>query len=85
MARRGRRRWLRALTPLAAAAAVAAVVIASLVLTGHTPPGSPAGPATGTSALRSVPPYYVALAGPPDTPEHAVIRASATGAGPGHG
>ena len=76
----GRRRWLRALTPLAAAAAVAAVVIASLVLTGHTPPGSPAGPATGTSALRSVPPYYVALAGPPDTPEHAVIRASATGA-----
>ena len=59
---------------------MAAVVIASLVLTGHTPPGSPAGPATGTSALRSVPPYYVALAGPPDTPEHAVIRASATGA-----
>ena len=76
----GRRRWLRALTPLAAAAAVVAVVIASLVLTGHTPPGSSAGPATGTSALRSVPPYYVALAGPPDTPEHAVIRASATGA-----
>jgi len=75
-----RRRWLRALTPMAAAAAVAAVVIASLLLTGHAPPGSSAGPASGTSALRSVPPYYVALAGQPDAPGHAVIRASATGA-----
>ena len=75
-----RRRWLRALTPLAAAVAVAAVVIASLLLTSHTPPGGSAGPASGTSALRSVPPYYVALAGQPDTPQHAVIRASATGA-----
>ena len=80
MARSSRRRWLRALTPLAAAAAVVAVVIASLLLTGHTPPGSSAGPVSGTSALRSVPPYYVALAGRPDAPDHAVIRASATGA-----
>ena len=68
------------MTPLAAAAAVAGAVIASLLLTSHTPPGGPAGPASGTSALRSVPPYYVALAGQPDPPEHAVIRASATGA-----
>ena len=55
-------------------------MIAWLLLTSHTPPGGPAGPASGTSALRSVPPYYIALAGQPDTPEHAVIRASATGA-----
>jgi hypothetical protein len=75
-----RRGWLRAMTPLAAAAAVAGVVIASLLLTSRTPPGSSAGPASGTSALRGVPPYYAALVGPPDAPEHAVIRASATGA-----
>jgi hypothetical protein len=75
-----RHRWLRTMVPLAAAAAVAIVVIASLALTSRTPPASPAAPASGTSALRSIPPYYVALAGLPDTPEHAVIRASATGA-----
>jgi hypothetical protein len=75
-----RRGWLRAMTPLAAAAAVAGVVIASLLLTSPTPPGGAAGPASGTSALRSVPPYYVAIAGQPDSPEHAVIQASATGA-----
>ena len=68
------------MTPLAAAAAVAGVVIASLLLTSHTPPGGSAGPASGTSALRSVPPYYVAIAGLPDTPQHVVIQASATGA-----
>jgi hypothetical protein len=77
----GRRRWLRALTPLAAAAAVAAVVIASLTLTSGVPTSSngPASPAR-SAALSGVPPYYVALAGQPDAPEHAVIRASATGA-----
>jgi hypothetical protein len=75
-----RRGWLRSMTPLAAAAAVAGVVIASLLLTSPTPPGGPAGPASGTSALRSVPPYYVAIAGLPDTPQHVVIQASATGA-----
>jgi len=76
-----RRRWLRTLTPLAAAAAVAAVVIASLTLTSGVPTSSngPASPAR-SAALSSVPPYYVALAGQPDAPEHAVIRASATGA-----
>lgn len=75
-----RRGLLRAMIPLAAAAAVAGVVIGSLLLTSHTPRGSSAGPASGTSALRSVPPYYVALVGPPDASEHVVIQASATGA-----
>ena len=75
-----RRRWVRALTPLAAAAAVAAAVIISLTLTSGVPTStggaqSPARPA----ALSSVPPYYVALSEPLDTPERAVIRATATG------
>ena len=76
-----RHRWLRAMVPLAAAAAVAAVVIASLTLTTGVPTssGGPASPAR-SAALTSVPPYYVALAGLPDAPGHAVIRASATGA-----
>jgi hypothetical protein len=76
-----RHRWLRPMVPLAAAAAVAAVVIASLTLTSgvRTSSNGPASPAR-SAALRSVPPYYVALAGQPDTAEHAVIRASATGA-----
>jgi hypothetical protein len=77
-----RHRWLRPMVPLAAAAAVAAVVIASLTLTRgvHTAsPGGAASPAQ-SAALSSVPPYYVAIAGRPDAPEHVVIRASATGA-----
>jgi hypothetical protein len=70
------------MTPLAAAAAVAGVVIASLVPTSGrgTPAGRGAGPAAGTSALHIIPPYYAALIGPPDAPGHAVIQASATGA-----
>ena len=76
-----RHRWLRTLTPLAAAAAVAAVVIVSLTLTSGVPTstGGAQSPAR-SEALASVPPYYVALTGWPDSPEHAVIRASATGA-----
>jgi hypothetical protein len=75
-----RHRWLRAMVPLAAAAAVAAVVIASLTLTSGVPtsssgPASPARPA----ALNGVPAYYVALSGPPGTPQRAVIRATGTG------
>ena len=75
-----RHRWLRALTPLAAAAAVAAAVIVSLIITSGvpTPTGGAQSPAR-SPALASVPPYYVAL-GSPDSAEHAVIRASATGA-----
>ena len=76
-----RRRWLRALTPLAAAAAVAAVVIASLTLTRSMPatPGGGAASPARSAALSSVPPYYVALTGAA-TPTQAVIRATATGA-----
>jgi hypothetical protein len=57
------------------------VVIASLTLTSGVPTSSngPASPAR-SAALRSIPPYYVALAGGPNAPDHAVIRASATGA-----
>ncbi|MGH3287544.1 MAG: hypothetical protein ACRDPD_23105 [Streptosporangiaceae bacterium] len=83
-ARRDRRRpgWLRAMTPLAAAAAVAGVVIASLVLTSgvHTPQGSGTGPASGTNALRGVPPYYLALADQVEPTPYAEIRSTATGA-----
>jgi hypothetical protein len=76
-----RHRWLRPMVPLAAAAAVAAVVIASLTLTRGMHTASPGGAASlaQSVALSSVPPYYVAIAGRPDAPEHAVIRASATG------
>jgi hypothetical protein len=69
------------MTPLAAAAAVAGIVIASLVLTsgGHTQPGGGEGPASGASALGSLPPYYVALSGPPGYPQRTVVRATPTG------
>jgi hypothetical protein len=75
-----RRRWLRAMTPLAAAAAVAAVVIVSLTLTSgmHGPPRGEH-PSAGTAALGGLPPYYLALAGVPGMPERAVIRATTTG------
>ena len=75
-----RRRWLATFTPLAAAAAVAAVVIASLTLaSGMHGPGRGEHPSAGTAALGGLPPYYLALAGLPGTPEHAVIRATTTG------
>ena len=52
-----RHRWIRAMVPLAAAAAVAAVVIASLALTGGVPTSSPGGSASPakTVALHGVP------------------------------
>ncbi len=77
----GRRRWLRALTPLAAAAAVAAVVIASLSpdrphaarrLSRARRPGPARCAASRRTTSRS--PAW------PDAPDHAVIRATATGA-----
>jgi hypothetical protein len=76
----GRRRWLRALTPLAAAAAVAAVVIISLTLTSGVPrsTGGAESPAR-SEALASVPPYSVALTSAA-APAQAVIRSTATGA-----
>jgi hypothetical protein len=73
------------MTPLAAAAAVAAVVIASLSLASgmHGPgggaAGSSAGTAAGAGATGGVPAYYVALTSAA-TPAQAVIRATATGA-----
>jgi hypothetical protein len=75
-----RRRWVRALTPLAAAAAVAAAVIISLALTSGVPTstGSAGNPALA-AVLSSVPPYYVTLSEPVVTPQRAVIRATATG------
>jgi hypothetical protein len=83
----GRRRpsgWRRALAPAAAAASVIAVVAASLVITGGggTHGQGPGGetPAVRAAALASVPPYYVALTGYPGMRQHAVVRASATGA-----
>jgi hypothetical protein len=76
-----RHRWLRAMVPLAAAAAVAAVVIASLALTRGVPASSPGGPASPARAvaLHGVPAYYVTLSNAA-TPTQAVIRATATGA-----
>jgi hypothetical protein len=84
-------RWGTWLTPLAAAAAVAAVVAASLAISttfhGHTRStgpatptrwnGSPVGP---PSALRKVPPYFVAL--PPQAyiyARTALVRSTVTG------
>jgi len=75
-------RWKAWLTPLAAAAAVAAVVATSLAMSatfhGHARGTSPAGeqqlngsPPGPASALRKVPPYFVAL------PEQALIYARA--------
>ena len=85
-------RWGTWLTPLAAAAAVAAVVAASLAISatfhGHTRTagpamakrwnGSPVGP---PSALRKVPPYFVALSGPTQAEGdyRAVVRSTVTG------
>ncbi len=76
----GRRHWVRALTPLAAAAAVAAAVIASLTLTRGVPAPrgggqSPARPV----ALHGVPRYYVTLTSTA-MPSQAVIGDTATGA-----
>jgi hypothetical protein len=85
-------RWGTWLTPLAAAAAVAAVVAASLAISttfhGHTRAtgpataarwnGSPVGP---PSALRKVPPYFVALSGRTQSEGdyRAVVRSTVTG------
>jgi hypothetical protein len=78
-ARWNQRRWLRAMVPLAAAAAVAAVVIASLTLTRGMPAplGSAQSPA-GPVALHGIPRYYLALTSTAP-PSQAVIRDTATG------
>jgi hypothetical protein len=73
-------RWLATFTPLAAAAAVVAVVIASLTLaSGMHGPTRREHPSAGTAGLGGLPPYYLVLSGAPGMPEHAVIRATTTG------
>jgi len=71
------RRWPGWLAPVAAAAAVAGVIIASLGISGvilHPARTGPAGPA---GVLARVPRYFVAL---PVAPGRAVVGATATGA-----
>jgi len=82
---RGRAGWPRMLIPLAAAASVIAVVATSLAITGGANGHRPAKATGHASAMASLPPYYVQLAGNnPNTtvlqPEHAVIRATSSGA-----
>jgi hypothetical protein len=76
-----RRRWARAMVPLAAAAAVAAVVIASLTLTRGVPTSSSGGAESSARpvALNGVPAYYIATANQV-APTRVLIRATATGA-----
>jgi hypothetical protein len=75
--------WRRGGVALAAAASVLAVIAASLVLTsgggahGRRPAAETA---AGRAALASVPPFYIALTGTPGLRQHAVVRATATGA-----
>jgi hypothetical protein len=83
----GRRsaRWPRVLIPVAAAASVIAVVAGSLAVAGGVQARRLRAPAAEAAPLAAVPPYYVMLTGnnPDPTvlqPEHAVIRATATGA-----
>ena len=82
---RGRAGWPRILIPVAAAASVIAVVATTLAITSGTYKHRPAKAASHTSVLASLPPYYVMLTGnnPNRTvlqPQHAVIRATSSGA-----
>jgi hypothetical protein len=73
------RRWPGWLAPVAAAAAVAGVIIASLAISGlilHHPAGT--GPAGSSGVFAKVPRYFVAI---PEVPGRAVVAgATATGA-----
>jgi hypothetical protein len=72
------RRWPGWLAPVAAAAAVVGVIIASLAISGligRDHAGS--GPANSTGVLAKVPRYFVAI---PEVPTRAVVGATATGA-----
>ena len=73
------RRWPGWLAPVAAAAAVAGVIIASLAISGlilHHPAGT--GPAGSSGVFAKVPRYFVAI---PEVPGRAVVvGATATGA-----
>lgn len=75
----GPRRWPGWLAPVAAAAAVAGVVVASLGISGvilHRPAG--AGPADSSHVLAKVPPYFVAISTIPG--QEVLFGATRTGA-----
>jgi len=74
----GPRRWPGWLAPVAAAAAVAGVIIASLAFSGVILGGTAGtGPANSSGVFGKVPRYFVAL---PEIPGRAVVGATATGA-----
>jgi hypothetical protein len=82
--RLGRRGWSTWTAPLAAAALVVAVILASLAVTGGLSGRGTSAPQTGRAG---VPPYYVALTGVTPYPDEygtaatqAQVRATATGA-----
>jgi hypothetical protein len=75
----GRRRWSGWLAPVAAAAAVIGVIIASLAVSGvilHRPAGT--GAANSSRVLAKVPPYFVAVSTIPG--QEVLFGATATGA-----
>jgi hypothetical protein len=72
------RRWPGWLAPVAAAAAVAGVIIASLAVSGLIGRGhAGSGPANSSGVLAKVPRYFVAI---PEVSGRAVVGATATGA-----
>jgi len=73
----GPRRWPGWLAPLAAAAAVVGVVIASLAISGLILRPAGSGPANSSAVLAKVPRYFVAI---PEVSVRAVVGATATGA-----
>ncbi len=74
----GPRRWPGWLAPVAAAAAVAGVIIASLGISGLIQRPGASGPPGSADVLAKAPPYFVAI---PEVPGRAmVVGATATGA-----
>ncbi len=71
------RRWPGWLAPVAAAAAVAGVIIATLATSGLILRPAGTGPANSSGVFAKVPRYFVAL---PENPGRAVVGATATGA-----
>jgi hypothetical protein len=71
------RRWPGWLAPVAAAAVVAGVIIASLAISGLILRPTGTGPANSSGVFAKVPRYFVAL---PLSPGRAVVGATATGA-----
>ena len=70
-------RWPGWVAPVAAAAAVAGVVIASLAISGLIQRSARSGPANASAVFAKVPRYFIAI---PEVSGHAVIGATATGA-----